>query len=68
MLPSQVDVSDSGFYSCVAGNILGESVSTAYLEINRTSSLAPRPWLLLTVLSLLLQVCQHIKALNTPAL
>jgi len=27
---------DAGFYSCVAGNILGETVSSAYLEVNRT--------------------------------
>jgi len=30
----RVNKADSGFYSCVAGNILGESVSTAYLEIS----------------------------------
>eukprot|EP00092_Neocalanus_flemingeri_P102569 GFUD01131198.1.p1 GENE.GFUD01131198.1~~GFUD01131198.1.p1 ORF type:complete len:189 (+),score=21.37 GFUD01131198.1:100-666(+) len=29
---------DSGFYSCVAGNILGETVSSAFLEINGTPS------------------------------
>ena len=63
--PSQVDVSDTGFYSCVAGNILGESVSSAYLDINRTSSLAPWPWLAVTALSLLLHCCQHINTLNT---
>ena len=69
----QVDISDSGFYSCVAGNILGESVSSAYLEINRTSSLVPWPWLVVTALSLLLHCyccccCQHINTLNTPLL
>ena len=30
----KVTPGDSGFYSCVAGNILGESVSTAHLAIN----------------------------------
>ena len=30
----QVSPADSGFYSCVAGNILGESVSTAHLAIS----------------------------------
>ena len=30
---------DSGFYSCVAGNILGESVSTAHLAISPAPSL-----------------------------
>merc|ERR1712001_76280 len=65
---NKVDVSDTGFYSCVAGNILGESVSSAYLEINRTSSLVPWPWLALVVLSLLLQCCQHITTLNTQLL
>ena len=40
---------DSGFYSCVAGNILGESTSTAYLEINPAPRPAPAPWLAGTV-------------------
>jgi len=66
---NKVDVSDTGFYSCVAGNILGESVSSAYLQINRTSSLAPWPWLAVTALSLLFHCCcQHIKTLSTPLL
>jgi len=30
----RVNPNDAGFYSCVAGNILGETVSSAYLEIN----------------------------------
>ena len=30
---------DSGFYSCIAGNILGETVSSAYLQVNGTNSL-----------------------------
>ena len=35
----QVSPADSGFYSCVAGNILGESVSTAHLAISLAPSL-----------------------------
>ena len=38
---------DSGFYSCVAGNILGETVSSAYLEINGTTSYNPNIQLLI---------------------
>lgn len=30
----RVDGLDEGFYTCVAGNILGETLSSAYLEIN----------------------------------
>jgi len=30
----KVDGLDEGFYTCVAGNILGETLSSAYLEIN----------------------------------
>ena len=29
---------DAGFYTCIAGNILGETVSSAYLEISGTDS------------------------------
>ena len=29
-----VDTEDTGLYSCVAGNILGESVQVAYLLVN----------------------------------
>ena len=39
----QVSPPDSGFYSCVAGNILGESVSSAYLEISPAPRPAPAP-------------------------
>ena len=39
----QVKPADSGFYSCVAGNILGESVSTAHLAINPAPSSWPLP-------------------------
>ena len=46
----QVTPGDSGFYSCVAGNILGESVSTAHLAI----SPAPRPRPLALLLASLL--------------
>eukprot|EP00090_Calanus_glacialis_P022863 TRINITY_DN35200_c0_g1_i1.p1 TRINITY_DN35200_c0_g1~~TRINITY_DN35200_c0_g1_i1.p1 ORF type:complete len:139 (+),score=4.03 TRINITY_DN35200_c0_g1_i1:19-435(+) len=30
----KVTPQDAGFYSCIAGNILGETVSSAYLEIS----------------------------------
>ena len=33
-----VDTEDTGLYSCVAGNILGETIHTAYLEVNRTNN------------------------------
>ena len=29
---------DSGYYSCVAGNILGETVLSAFLEVNGAQS------------------------------
>ena len=32
-----VDTEDSGLYSCVAGNILGETVHIAHLEVNTAS-------------------------------
>jgi len=32
---NSVDVEDTGLYSCVAGNILGETVNIAHLEVNR---------------------------------
>merc|ERR1719410_2423787 len=51
---NKVSPPDSGFYSCVAGNILGESVSSAYLEISPAPRPAPAPALLLLLaLSLL---------------
>ena len=46
----RVTSQDSGFYSCVAGNILGETVSSAYLEINGTPSLNPCRQLLMAAL------------------
>ena len=33
-----VDTEDTGLYSCVAGNILGETIRTAYLEVNTTNN------------------------------
>eukprot|EP00092_Neocalanus_flemingeri_P102568 GFUD01131197.1.p1 GENE.GFUD01131197.1~~GFUD01131197.1.p1 ORF type:complete len:189 (+),score=21.46 GFUD01131197.1:100-666(+) len=41
---------DSGFYSCVAGNILGETVSSAFLEINGTPSHNPNTQLLVAAM------------------
>ena len=38
-----VDTEDTGLYSCVAGNILGETIRTAYLEVNRTNNLGSAP-------------------------
>jgi len=57
---NKVDISDSGFYSCVAGNILGESVSSAYLQINCSTSLTAGHWLLLMLAVLLLHNSHHI--------
>ena len=45
---------DSGLYSCVAGNILGETVVTASLQLSSAPPLYPAAVLLtLTLLSLL---------------
>jgi len=49
----RVGPDDAGFYSCVAGNILGDTVSSAYLEIN-SSPRAPLPSLPLLVLGMVL--------------
>ena len=38
-----VDTEDTGLYSCVAGNILGETIHTAYLEVNRTNNPGSAP-------------------------
>ena len=37
-LIQSVDTDDTGLYSCVAGNILGETIHTAYLEVNPANS------------------------------
>merc|ERR1711976_348084 len=47
---NKVSEVDSGFYSCVAGNILGESVSSAYLEINKSSALQPETLMLAIII------------------
>jgi len=57
----RVDKSDSGFYSCVAGNILGESVSSAYLEINSKPSLQPQN--LLVLILTILHIYHNIRLL-----
>ena len=57
----QAGVRDSGFYSCVAGNILGESVSTAYLEINQAGLVVGGSWVVV-VASILLQCSHHINS------
>ena len=36
---SDVDTDDTGLYSCLAGNILGETVHTAYLLVNNCNML-----------------------------
>jgi len=46
----RVNPNDAGFYSCVAGNILGETVSSAYLEINSSPPQAHVPSLAATLL------------------
>lgn len=35
-----VNSDDEGFYLCLAGNILGETVSSAYLQVNKSPQLA----------------------------
>jgi len=47
-----VSLDSEGFYSCVAGNTLGETVSSAYLEIAGASSLSVSLGLLVTVATL----------------
>jgi len=49
---NKVSSADSGIYSCVAGNILGESVSTAYLEVNLVTRIQLEMLLLPIVASL----------------
>ena len=52
----QVSPADSGFYSCVAGNILGESVSTAHLAISAAPlSIMPHPLTMVMALTSLLR-------------
>lgn len=46
----RVESGDAGFYSCVAGNILGETVSSAYLAINGSPPPAGPPPLLAILL------------------
>ena len=36
-----MDTEDSGLYSCVAGNILGETVRVASLEVSTAARLGP---------------------------
>merc|ERR1712002_680085 len=42
---------DEGFYQCMAGNILGETVSQAYLQISRASLCGALPLLVPLLLS-----------------
>merc|ERR1719445_1991206 len=55
----RVKPSDSGFYSCVAGNILGESVSTAHLAISLAPSLRSHLMVTLVMASLCLVLTSH---------
>ena len=55
----QVSPADSGFYSCVAGNILGESVSTAHLAISLAPSLQSHLMVTLVMASLCLVLTSH---------
>ena len=59
----QVSPADSGFYSCVAGNILGESVSSAHLAISPAPGLRCLP--LVVMASLCLVLASH--SLSDPA-
>ena len=56
----QVSPADSGFYSCVAGNILGESVSTAHLAISPAPGLRVTGALVLASLLSLVLASPHI--------
>lgn len=47
-----VTYTDEGFYQCMAGNILGETVTQAYLHISRAPTLLSSPMLLLLLLGL----------------
>ena len=42
-LIQNVDTEDTGLYSCVAGNILGETIHTAYLEVNKSNNPGAAP-------------------------
>jgi len=51
---SDVDTDDTGLYSCLAGNILGETVHTAYLLVNNCNMLVSNA--IIVMLSLILLV------------
>ncbi|XP_023325604.1 fibroblast growth factor receptor isoform X2 [Eurytemora carolleeae] len=57
-----VDVSDmdEGFYTCIAGNIMGETVSSAYLEVSFAPNLNQSNLLLLLLLLLLFSTEQPV--------
>ena len=52
----KVAATDEGLYTCVAGNVLGQAVASAYLEVNS----ANRPFAL-TPAKLLVQTTKHIQ-------
>ena len=52
----KVAATDEGLYTCVAGNVLGQAVASAYLEVNS----ANRPFAL-TPAKLFVQTTKHIQ-------
>ncbi len=49
----EVKATDSGLYTCIAGNVLGQATASAYLEVNRAAtSTSTQLWttLMLTML------------------
>ena len=60
---TNVDQYDTGLYSCVAGNILGETTETAYLLVNQASDYRSSSyWMVLTTFIWILgrQACESV--------
>ena len=51
---------DSGFYSCVAGNVLGETVASAFLEVNAAQTAYVNTRLISLLLFIHVVVMNHI--------
>jgi len=49
-----VSEDDEGFYTCIAGNIMGETASSAYLQVNSGPSSSPISSILLKLIILIL--------------
>merc|ERR1711874_237210 len=59
LIVEDVSTDDSGFYTCTAGNILGETESTAYLEVSRAPQTDLLSQMLLPIPLLLLLISRH---------